>query len=379
MFVRTLEKRRHWIKKLGITFSFFLILSITAQAANDDKSAVDPYKDGGLSVGSCIVKGNLNFIGFLKSATFSDGILDGMIEPLNDVIKRNQCQSSDILMLIKQRDKVRKQIRNAFFTCSSQKVPTLKRSFASVNAEIYYARHVVDGAIVISLPYELLSTRMLENEDSLYTPKAKLYQDMFDRYVDNGDLTQSEFDLLFNKLETKYKTKKKKYVICDGGAWDQVSAKFKEFVETAGGITPAWKDLSRGVKGSAMRVAKTATETSFKNWITGIVAVNLNNEALRPGFKSILENAARYVPSGGTPTISSVLEAVTKESRSHNVDNIRSAISGNFETLYKGASDEATQSFVTAVDNLNTAIIEAQGPLDKLRGCSSTINDRQCP
>ncbi|MBI4234928.1 hypothetical protein HY604_01365 [Candidatus Peregrinibacteria bacterium] len=358
-------------------FAYGLILS--AYGADP----VSPFIDGQLSVTKCVQQGTIGFVSFLEAASFSDGILNGIIEPFNDVLFRNQCQGNDILGLIKQRDQVRKQIRDSFLTCNDQKVPVLVRAFEEVNMEIYYVRHVVDGKVVISLPFDLLSTRMAEDEESLYYPREKLYNEMKERYVEDGNMPANEFDLFFRKLETKYKDRKKNYVICEQTSWQQVADKWEEFISNVGGIAPAWKDFSRGVSGSASKLAETATNTSFKNWISGLVGVSLNNQELRPGLLEIIDNLGKYAPStsvaNDSVTQEQLLEALKAEGQTYDIEAIKLEISNTFATQYKGASDVTIIVFSEELDALNKAILAGLEPMDQIRSCSKTINSRQCP
>lgn len=370
-------------KKLigGVLAMIFSVNSLALPVYAADPS---PFIDGNLSIAKCVSQGTIGFVNFLQAATFSNGIVNGIIEPFNDVLFRNQCQGNDILGLIKQRDQIRKQIRDSFLTCNDQKVPVLERAFEEVNAEIYYVRHIVDGKIVISLPFDLLSTRMAEDEESLYYPREKLYNEMRQRYVEDGDMKANEFELFFKKLESKYKDRKKNYVICQQTSWEQVSDKWEEFITTVGGITPAWKDFSNGVKGSALKVAETATNTSLKNWITGLVGVSLNNQPLRPGLEQIIDNLGQYVPStsisdGSSITADQLLDALDAESQGYDVEAIKMEIGNTFASQYKGASDETIIVFSRELDALNKAILAGLEPMDQIKSCSKTINSRQCP
>lgn len=367
------------LKKWLVCSGFLAVFSAVTLALPAYAFVADPM-DG---IGKCVSKGTIGFVNFLEASTFSDGILTGIIEPFNDVLFRNQCQGNDVLGLIKQRDQIRKQIRDSFLTCNEQKVPIMERAFAEVNAEIYYVRHVVDGKVVISLPFDLLSTRMAEDEESLYYPREKLYSEMKERYVEEGDMKANEFELFFRKLESKYKDRKKNYVICQQTSWEQVADKWEEFIGSIGGIASAWKDFSKGVSGSVLKVAETATSTSFKNWVSGVVGVSLNNQELRPGFEEILDNLGQYVPStgvsDGTVTQEQLLDAISAEGQEYDLESIKLEISNTFAAQYKSVSDETVAVFSRELDALNKAILAGLSPLDEIRSCSKTISSRQCP
>ena len=369
-----LVKNQTWIKKLSV-----LGLVTTLSMAVMPTAAAQVDVDGTLSVGSCVVQGNVQFVEFLQASTFSDGINDGLFEPFKDALVRNNCQSFDVYSLIKQRDKVRTQIREAFFSCNVDRADTLKRAFNEVNAEIYYVRNVVDGNVISKLPFDTLSTMLAQNPQQFYYPTTKLYQQMSERYVESGRILEEDFIKLFNQWESKYAERKANYVVCESDSWETVADKWEEFISTAGGITPAWNDLEEGVKGEASKLARNTTDTGFKEWITGLVQVNINNQAARPGVDRLISDISQYVPSSDTPTLSTVLKAIESEGKQYNVQETRAELTDNFTALYKGASDQAVEVMVGAVDSLNRSLSEALNPLDQLRSCSKTINDRQCP
>ncbi|MFH1284822.1 MAG: hypothetical protein ABIH78_04545 [Candidatus Peregrinibacteria bacterium] len=370
--------------KIGFALICLMFMSISgtfAKTANaqDDKTNIDPYVDGNLSIARCIAKGNTDFILFLSASSFSDGFIEGIFEPWYDVITRNQCQSADVLGLIKQRDKIRRYIRDAFLTCNNQKLPSLEATYYNVSAEIYYVRHVVEGDIVVSLPYNILSTRMMEDEESLYYPRDLLYNEMLDRYVNDGSMTKSAFDDLFRKLEFKYKERKKSYVICENDSWEQVAEKWNEFLNTVGGITPAWKNLEKGVGGRAEKIVEAATDMGIEDYLKGLVQVNLNNMGLKPGFEEISQNIGNYLPNVDIPTQEALLNAIELSEKEFNTELERQILMSEFEVMYRDISDSSVELITRELDALNQVILNSSDPLSSLLDCVEGINDRQCP
>ncbi|MBD3360206.1 hypothetical protein GF366_00220 [Candidatus Peregrinibacteria bacterium] len=365
--------------KIGLTAVMTVNFVSSVYAQDNETSDIDPYIGKHLSIARCISKGNLDFITFLSASSFSDGFYEAVIEPWNDILMRNQCHSNDVLSLIKQRNKLRKYIRDAFLTCNTQKIPSLRLAHFKINAEIYYVRHVVDGSIVVSLPYNLLSTRMAEDEDSLYYPREKLYNEMKERYIENGEIPRKEFDLLFEKLEFKYRDRKKTYIICETSSWESVIEKWNEFIDTAGGITPAWKNMEKGVGGRAEKIVEAATDMGFDAYMEGLVQVNLNNMGIKPGFGEISENIDYYLPNIDIPTQSAFLEAMEVAESMFDTEEMRQKMLSNFGALYRDTSDSSLELILTELENFNIIILESFNPLDGLTECAETINNRQCP
>jgi len=345
-------------------------------------SDMDAGVDGGLSVGRCIQKGNLDFILFLNTLIFNDSFYDGVIEPWKDIFSRNKCHATDISNLIKQQDKIRTYIRVAFLTCKNEKIPALKTALEKLNIEIYYVRNVVDGTIMATLPFDLLSTRMAENPDSLYISKEKLYSDILAKYQGKTTLSSSDLDLHFAKLDLKYKDKKKEYVICQNDSWKQVAEKWKEFINTAGGIGPAVEKSVKEIGGAAEKLVESVNADSLKASYKGWLQVNVNNMTAEEGVKEIAEKLSKNIPSsGGTGTItqSALLDAIEISGTQHDIDKKRLEMSAHFHSLYRETSDAGTELLVTNLNNYNTILKDSFPILSKLLEGAKMMNDRQCP
>lgn len=348
-------------------------------AEDEDKSLIDPYIGDNLSMAKCFAKGNTDILLFLNTIIFNDGIKEGIIEPWKDVLSRNKCQMIDVVSLIKQQDKIRKYIRDAFLTCNNQKLDSLKRAFNTLNAEIYYVRHVVDGSIVISLPYDILSTRILEDPESMFYPTQKLYNEMFERYVNGGDFEKGEFDVFFAKLGFKYKDRKNTYVLCENDSWEEVSQKWSEFIESIGGLAPAWKNLEKGIAGRAEKIVEATTDQGIVAYLSGIIQINLNNMALKPGFEEVLNSIEKYVPNVDVPTQSQLLRALDSADSTYNTAQMRQSLVSEFEVLYKDINDSGVSIIVNELDLLNETLDDSFSPLNGILDCSRMMNFRQCP
>jgi hypothetical protein len=346
---------------------------------SEDKSDMDPYVGDDLSVAKCIAKGDIDFGLFLDSIIYNDGFYEGVIEPWVDVLMRNKCHVTDVSGLIRQQDKIREYIRDAFLTCNNQKISSLEVAYNKLSMEIYYVRHVVDGSIVLSLPYEFLTTRMLEDEESLYYPREKLYSEMVDKYVSKGIISQSDFDLFFSKLEFKYEDRKKTYVICEEDSWDQVAEKWEDFVNSGAGTIPALKSFKKTVGGRAEKIVEAVTDMGLKAYLSGIIQINLNNMDMEAGFTEIADNISDYIPNVEFPTQSTMLDAIEIADKKYNTAEMREKISSNFEVLYRDTSDSATMLLVQELDAFNQAILDSFTPLDTILECTEVMNDRQCP
>jgi sugar-specific transcriptional regulator TrmB len=373
------------MKKNGIICRIILcgIISVFVFSSGDVNA--DPYVDGNISVGGCLAEGNIDFGLFLNTFIYNDGFYDGVIEPWKDILERNQCHSTDISSLIKQQDKIRKYIRDAFLTCNNEKIPSLKVAFEKLNIEIYYARNVVDGKIIATLPFDLLSTRTAELEEgelesgdysSLYYPSDKLYADIIEKYAGKTTLSTKELDLFFSKLEFKYQDRKKEYVICTNDSWAIVAEKWEEFINSAGGIAPAWKKAEKSIGGASEKLVESATDTGLGVWYASELAI------LELDVEEFTDQFLEYVPDidfDSTLTQGAMLDAVGTANFEYNVQKLRQEMSSYYESLYLDTSNAGLEAVLLSLEEYNKILSDSFKPLDEVLTGTKMMNNRQCP
>ena len=375
------QKARYTIRNFAILCVLALNLAGGGTVSYaEDKSGLEPSQDGNLGPAKCLAKGNLEFTTFLRASIFADGISGGIVEMWNDVLYRNKCQTSDIAGLVNQRDKLRTYIRDAFITCNTSGLPALKKAYNKLGADLYYVRNVTNKKVAVSLPYDILSTKMLENPDELFYPREKLYSEMKSKYSDSGLISAQEFDVMFASFETKYQTRKNSYVICENSAWEGVSKKWDEFLETLGGTAPAAKDVKKSMAQRAEKIVESATNKSLTEYLSGVVAINLNNLSPREGTKRIIDRLSQSMPQGGGGiTAEQATNAIEQTDKAYDTALLREEMSSRFYVRYKEVSDNSVELFVQILTDLNKVLADSLQPLENLLGCTKLVNSRQCP
>ncbi len=368
------------IKKKIIAISLCLSLLMPASgamAASSDSADVD----GGQSLARCLQKGNTDFILFLNTFIFNDSFNDGVIEPWKDVLMRNKCHATDVSGLILQQDKIRQYIRDAFLACKSEKVPALKRAMDELKIEIYYVRNVIDGKVIASLPFDLISTRQAENPDSLKTSTVKLETDIKAKYGGKIVLSSAELDALIAKLHVKYKDRVKEYIVCTNDAWEQVSKKWTEFIDSAGGLSTAAEDAQKEIAGAAEKLVESATADSQKATYKGWLQININNTEPEKGLADIEKQFKQNTTTtdSGTITQSAMLDAISITDTNYKLETTRKEMNTKFYSLYKETSDSGTQLLVTSLDAYNKTLTDSFPILAKILEGTKKMNSRQCP
>lgn len=387
-----------------INFSKKIVIGLMALMAVSSQLvyAQDNTVGKGVSLGRCLQGGGLEYKLFLNASIYNDDLKEGIIEPWKDILSRNACHSADVMKLVKQQDSLRKKIRDSFLTCKTDNLPKLKKSFSELTAEIYYVRHVAVGGVILSLPFDLLESRPFEG--AFLTDSNQLYTEMYNKYVKEDFLEASEFDALFEKLEEKYKDRKATYVSeCKNNSWQDVADKWKEFVDTLGGIEPAFTELEEGLEKRAQEVAKEAEtlkivelikeDGSVLDYLGSFATITINNTSPKKAFEEIGGELFENLPlsedgQSVAPSTGEFLESLATAEQKYDLEQTREKIKGNFTTLYYNASDESVDLFLDSLDGRDTVSKKDDGLIETLdstfpelakivKGIDS-INDRQC-
>lgn len=384
------------MKKYLIIIGLGLTLLLNNMISYADTTTQD--SEGNLSVIRCLQKGNIDFGAFLSSMIYNDSLTEGILEPWKDVLSRNQCQSSDIYTLIKQEDKMRAAIRDAFLTCNNESVAQLKKSYQKMMVEIYYIRHIVDTGLLGRLPVPAHTSIF---KDAAIVKRDQLYNDMSKKYVNASFMSQADFDLLFLKLESKYADRKNKYVECTSSVWEPVGNKWKEFVkfftEDAGGLKDAGKNIGAAAVGgkkdgkgpSLLNEIKTikfvelfTTNESVLDYVKSFGQLNVNN--LTP--TAALDEAKEFIETHSLTQGQLVTTKKSAEDR-YLMEKDIVQIKADFDARYKSASDGSMEQFLNALDGRITGkqddgtleiINDSFAPLNEILSLSTQIKDRQC-
>lgn len=345
-----------------------------------EKQLTDQFLGDGLSLGRCIYKGNIDFILFLQTLIYSDGFVEGVFEPFRDIFSRNQCQSSDVMNLIKQRDKIRDSIRDSFLSCRNERIPLLRRAYTLVNAEIFYVRHVVEGVLSLALPFDLLNTLMLQSDESLYSNDDELYKTMKERYV-SEILPEDDFDVFYKGLRAQYSERKKQYLSCENGSFKSVAEKFNEFIDDLGGFSSALDESQKRIAGRAEKIWEAISDPGLLDYLSGVVNININKVSPQQSGEDFLEYLAEFgqFPSYQRSTYDALLSEVGSEEMRYLLSTKKAEISSTFSYLYRDNSDQSIKKYLDELKDLNTTLLNSLDDMDKVYECAFSMNLRQCP
>lgn len=301
-----------------------------------------------------ICRGDRDFATFI-SATIG---YDGFVEYWKDIIFRynsNMCQYLDIDSLLNRLDKVRKKLREAFYFCGN--TAKLKTRYYELEAELFYVRKFIDtdnGQFIVI------------NENQLFIDFKEEFSDIF-----------SDEDLLklWNRLNSKYKTKIDTYKNCDNPTWENLVLKWKEFTESGGGISTALKQAGSSIEKSWDRMENVDMNLGRK-FVGGFVDASVNGLPLLEGLEQIGEELAKNFPDGYTFEQLQVAQDVAK--RDYDLAALRAGYLTQYKTLYGETSSKFTEKIVGRLQSLNN-IIKATFPFENQTiACVRRIVNKQC-
>jgi len=372
-------------------FSVFLVfvLNGSAFAATTDPDAGKAKDSSGANNWKCFKKGGQDFMTFLNSTMFSEGFSDSVIEPWKDVLFRNQCHALDVLGLVKQQDKIRSAIRDAYLMCKNQKIPKLKTAFNRMSAEIYYVRNAVDADLAATLPFDSSNLNAAEKNPE------ELKKEMKAKFLDKKKFDNAEdFNNFFNGMVQKYEDRLDSYTRCNKGSWQAVKDKFTEFVKFFSegmGVKEGYKSWQR----KAAKLKQTATqgwEIPFKMGVNGQEVRLFDGENtfmsdMSSAFEGFGENnpftekywtsdIAKGLQFGDT---SSLMRSLELSKTATDLVQLKNGLNQKFFTLYSDFSSSESRKVLESLDELNQAIKQTPpGPLDSVEKCVDGINDMQC-
>lgn len=293
------------------------------------------------------------------SATLS---YDSFYEYWNDILYRynsNICHYYDIDSLLRRIDKVRKQIRNAFYSCAD--TTHLKKIYYQLEAELFFLRKYINT----------------KNGSFLVVGDDKIINDLRSYFVLNKNIyTDAQILTLFNSFKAKYSAKLETYSKCKDSTWQALVDKWNEFKENAGGFGPALKQAKRSFEKRWARMAETSMNLG-RPFFGGFVDLKINGLSAEEGWGQIMKELEKNTPGLGV-TIPQLQAAKSQSDIKFDFENQRAEYEIQYKALYKETSDEFTAMIVNKLSTLNSIITSTYPFQNQTIHCVKTIVNKQC-
>lgn len=353
--------------------------------------------------------------------------LQSLISPLDfkeyikDLFQRNFCHQYDIEILEAQLDKLRKQIRQAFYTCKNDKAESLAVIYRKTYVELMYMRQFVT--------YN-------SGEGGSITPNPSVKSDLTDYFVfEKNWYDEEEFEGVIEKIAGKYNAER--YIDCKDDVWAELLEKFGEFKEvltnTAQGfkkqVEDKWEKANRAPYGDKWNESFFNDRLGFyvndvpPEHGEGFLTEIFSEEEMKRIEKEIFENT----PGTGIDelskeqkdklgvmmqekniTVFEYLDAVNKAEEEFDRGMDKAEMLAEYSFLYKDSADYVIQELVGKLNRAEYCdkyyklsdgkkpkpadikkckevdlglldIIKVTFPtLEQVKACSTQIRDKQC-
>ncbi len=298
--------------------------------------------------------------------TFMSAIIsyDGFVEYWKDILVRynyNYCLYQDIESLYGRLSKVRKQVREAFYSCADEAtVKRLRDTYYELETMLYFLRKYIS----------------VDNGTFIVRKDADVINDFQGLYVFNsGIFTTEKIMELYAEFKTRYEPRIPIYQNCKDASWQMVIDKWNEFKESSGGITPALKQAKESAEKRWARLSESAKGIG-DNFIGGLVDVKINGLAAKEGWGQIAAEFEKNMPEG--VTFETYTATVAARTRAYDYDKMEAEYDAQYLVLYRESSDEITRQIDLRLKLLDNIIVNSFPYQNQTIHCVKDIKDQQC-
>lgn len=326
-----------------------------APETSDENGTAGPTP--GVAGQSVICRGDRDWGTFI-SATLS---YDDFSEYWKDILVRyntNICHYTDIDNLLRRLTTVRKQIRNAFYSCSN--TASLKKTYYELEAELFFLRKYVDA----------------DNGTFLVNDDQKIINEMRDYFVINkGFFSDQEILDLFDRFKARYQARLDAYENCEDPSWSALVTKWNQFRETAGGITPAIEQAGESFERRWDRVERTPWRRGG-DYYAGFIDARVNGLPAEEGIDQIGQYLEEQLPEGYT--FSQLQAAQEISNQNLNYLTLEQTYLAQYQAQYGESSDTFVGRVIERMSLLQD-VIESTIPFqNQTIQCTQSINNKQC-
>ncbi len=305
---------------------------------------------------------SLNTSCFTEWDTFISSTIsvDEFLEYWTDILiryNRNTCYYMDIQYVLKQIDTTRSALRKAILACDDDQVGPLKTRFYELKLELDYLRLFVSFA----------------DKGGRLISEEKVYKQLKEKYVDTGlDFTKEEFDILFDRYQTKYKGNFSSiYQRCSDGSIKQLVDRWDKLVETLKSMQAS----SKAVKADFDRAINKPPQ-GMQNFIKNLEQAQKESIEAQKNPEEIFNQTTQE--TGTEPTIDQLTVAIEENKQDYQEKIQQASLTAKYEALYKHGGDSLAESYEKVLKDLDKIVKDSYKPLEDLKRCAKESADRQC-
>lgn len=330
---------------------------------------------------------------FITNGIDFDG--EGFVDYWRDIIiiyNTNYCQYADIESLLNRIDKIRKQLRQAFYVCDTSTTNRLKQQYYQLSAELYYLRHFVETA-------NSVNPKLSDKEKAQKVARrSEIRAEFLQRFVtDKGYFTTTEGKAIYLKISQKYAGKEDAYKNCTDPNLDQLMIRLKDLAGTMKTIENLGKRFTERTKRRFSAMKKRIDEnpgliTAFSadsvgDFFKRVVDFRVNNEPVQDAtvWEEISNTAKENAPFSygdvdALPPldfgkIAGDLDTIQTRETDNNLDLVYFA---EYDLKYRQVQGLGLDHLKVDLDTLQETIKNTFDPLDRVGVCTANIVGKQC-
>ncbi len=288
---------------------------------------------------------------------------DNFVEYFRDFIpfagrySQKVCWYQDIESVRKRLNKVRDQIRQAYYFC--QDTSKLRATYYRLEAELYYLRKFI----------------FVERGKVIVRPSQEILSDMTEKFAySKGYFTAEQMNTLFQELQTKHEGKINEYTECKDADWDALVKKWEDFKTNLGGLGAA-KDAARSIGQKWDRMANTPLNLG-RDFFGGFVDMRINGLSTKEGLTQITDELKKNLPGGFNFYQLQYEQSVAAER--YDTQKEEQEYLGRYQAVYRESSDEFMQSTMLKLDLLNEIVKSTYEFQNQTILCTKDIGEKQC-
>ena len=301
--------------------------------------------------------GSRDYVNFVSS------VLDynDFVEYWNDIFVRynaNMCLYQDVDGLLQRIEKIRKQIRQAFYSCDASS-KTLAKTYDELVAELYFLRHYVDAS----------------KGQVLITNDKSLVNDFMTTFVDDKSFfTKEDAQVLLQKFTDKYQSREQSYLTCADPTWENLVQKWNEFESNVGGfgaVTQAGESISKQWDG--------VLDSPFErtgNLLGGLLDAKINGLDPATAWSDIASDLTKNTGTGYT--FEQFTAAATQDAVFHQSILTRTQYLAQYQQAYQQSSGSIVKEVSDRLNTLKDTIEKTFPFIQKTADCTQGIIDRTC-
>ncbi len=349
-------------KKIVIALAMLILASTAGQYADGAKAQTI----GANNSSSCPITNYFDDFDIFLTSLVS---YDDFVEYFKDIFTRNNCHRDDIFALQTQLEKQNAQVRKAYENCQVGNLPKLKDKAYKLQMEIMYLRK-----FVINNPDKASGAKEI-----IAVPKEAVKSQLENYFVNDKEIYKNSaaFLTVYNEVLKKYASKLNDYNNCKDATWEELTQKWNEFLQTAGGLSTGLDKMKKSIEKKEKKLNESPPNRKG-SFLEKITEMRVNGVKPREGLSEIYNEFNKNLPQGSLGGYGELLQNVQSAKKTYELEVSEAELLGKYKMLYGEDTDPAVATLVQKIGELNQTLKDTFPVQNSLFECSKKIREKQC-